>query len=152
MRAIIGEHSDYRVLKFDIAKREKADVVAELQARCCSIAGSETELRERLLRRLLLQVPALADKVPWYAIDEARVEEQMLIQLAEPQQSDASGAPASAAIETPHQLQPCSGVCTARLRRARRCTDWIAVLYVALKCTRVRGMRMCMPTKMVCER
>ena len=36
--------------------------------------------------------------MPWYAIDEARVEDQILIQLADPQQSDASGVPASAAI------------------------------------------------------
>ena len=57
MRAIIEEHRDYRVLKFDIAKREMTDVVAELQARSCSIVGSEAELRERLLRYALKQVP-----------------------------------------------------------------------------------------------
>ena len=48
MRAIIGEHSDYRALKFDVARREMTDVVVELQTRLCSIVGSEAELRERL--------------------------------------------------------------------------------------------------------
>ena len=33
MRDIIGEYSDYHVLKFDIARREIADVVVELQTR-----------------------------------------------------------------------------------------------------------------------
>ena len=42
MRDIIGEHSDYCVLKFDIARCKIADVVVELQTHSCSIAGSET--------------------------------------------------------------------------------------------------------------
>ena len=75
MRAIIREHSDYRVLKFDIARHELADVVAKLQARSCSIEGTEPELKERLLGKLLMQVTALARRVPWYAVDEARVED-----------------------------------------------------------------------------
>ena len=79
------------IIKFDIARHELADVVVELQTRSCSIAGSENELRERLLRKLLLQIPALVNKVPCYAIDKTRVEDQMLIQVADPQQSDASG-------------------------------------------------------------
>ena len=101
MRDIIGKHSDYRVLKFNITRSEMADVVVEVQTRSCSIAGSEAELREHLLRKLMLQVPSLADRVPWYAIDEARIEDQMLIELADPQQSGASAAPASDDIKAP---------------------------------------------------
>ena len=101
LRAIFREPSDYRALKFDIARREITDVVVELQTRSCSTVGSEAELKERLLRKLLMQIPSLKNKVPWYAIDEARIEDQMLMQLVQPQQSDASGAPASAAIEAP---------------------------------------------------
>ena len=72
MHTIIKEHSDYRALKFEIVGRDLADVVAELQARSCSTEGSEAELKERLLRQLLKQVPALHKRVPWYTIDEAR--------------------------------------------------------------------------------
>ena len=72
MRAIILEHSDYRALKFDVARRELTDVVAELQAHSCSVEGTEPELKERLLRKLLMRIPALARRVPWYAVDEAR--------------------------------------------------------------------------------
>ena len=106
MRDVLRESGDYRALKFDIARRDIADVVVELQTRSCSVVGSEGALREWLLRKPLRQIPSLIDKVPWYAVDEARIEDQMLhatalMQLAEPQQSDASGAPASAAIEAP---------------------------------------------------
>ena len=48
-----------------------------------------------------MQIPSLKNKVPSYAIDEARIGDQMLMQLTEPQQSDASGAPTLAAIEAP---------------------------------------------------
>ena len=101
MREIIRECSDYRVLKFDIARRELADVVAELQARSCSIEGTEAELKEHLLRKSLIRIPALARRVPWYAVDEARAEDRMLIQLAQPEQTGAAAAPASAATQAP---------------------------------------------------
>ena len=101
MRGVLQESGDYRALKLEIARRDMTDVVAELQARSCSVVGSEAELRERLLRYSLKQVPSLVERVPWYAVDEARIEDQMLIQIADPQQSDASGAPALAAIEAP---------------------------------------------------
>ena len=45
MSDVIREHSDYRVLKFDIARHEFADVVVELQARSCRIVGTESELK-----------------------------------------------------------------------------------------------------------
>ena len=98
MREIIRECSDYRLLKFDIARRGLADVVAELQARSCSTEGTEAELKERLLRKSLMLIPALARRVPWYAVDEARAEDRMMIDLTEPEQTGAAAAPASAAI------------------------------------------------------
>ena len=92
LRSVISESSEYRALKFDIARREIADVEAELQARSCSLVGSEAELRERLFRKLLVQIPAITERVPWYAIDEARDEDRVMIQVIEPQQSITSAS------------------------------------------------------------
>ena len=50
MRDVLRESGNYRALKFDIARREIADVVVELQTRSCSIVGSEGALKERLHR------------------------------------------------------------------------------------------------------
>ena len=84
-----------------IIRRDLADVVAELQARSCNLETSEADLKERLLRKVLKQIPTLDRSVPWYAIDEARREDQLLIDLVAPEQPGAARAPASAATQTP---------------------------------------------------
>ena len=103
MRAIMEERGDYRVLKCDIIRREITDMVAELQARSCSIDGSEADLKDCLLRKVVKQIPALDRRMPLFAIDEAHREDQLLVDLVEREQQSATRASASAALPTPAQ-------------------------------------------------
>ena len=144
------EHSDHRALKFAIIRRNLADVVAELQARSCSIEGSEADLKERMLQKLLKQVPALDMRMPWYAINEVRREDQLLIDLVEPQQPGAARAPASAAVQSPalpavmRTGSQSSSPSSEKMRGLNR------VPSAAPKCSTRRSTKMCMQMSIDC--
>ena len=62
---------DRRAAKREVDGRNIEDVVVELLARECSVQGSMAAIRERLVRRILLDDSANEGLVPWGPTDEA---------------------------------------------------------------------------------
>ena len=84
--------------------RNIEEVTAELQARACSIQGSIAAIRDRLVRRILLENPDYEGKVSWSIKDEVAYEDALfagapaaaaLLQIAAAEQSGAPTAPAA---------------------------------------------------------
>ena len=62
-------HRSNRILKREVAKLSYEGVQAELQARGLNREGTDLCLRDRLLRRLIMDDPLMSNFVPWYPND-----------------------------------------------------------------------------------
>ena len=75
---------DRLATKREVDGRDIEDVVAELLARECSVQGSEAAIRERLVRRILLDDPANEGQVPWGPTDKAAHDDAQILGFPAP--------------------------------------------------------------------
>ena len=70
-----------RATKREVDGRDIEEVVAELLVRECSVQGFVAAIRERLVRRILLDDPANEGLVPWGPTDEAAHDDAQILGL-----------------------------------------------------------------------